>query len=101
MLRKLLWRKFEHNHSHALPPKALAIVRSVANDFMRRAKNRNHASYSREMQIAHAVLHMRLYQKFGTESREFIADAYKLLNEIIEERSASATPAVPLLSQNS
>jgi hypothetical protein len=79
MIKKLFRRNFEQNQYAQLPPKASRIVQSVARDFL----VNGHLS-PKQVEIAHAVLHMRLYQQFGSQSSFILPIADTILNEMTE-----------------
>lgn len=88
MIKKLFQRKFERNqHSH-LPPKATRILKAVARDYLIRG-NLN----PKQIEIAHAVLHMRMYQQFGEQSSMLLPIADAMLKEMTELPSQVPVPA--------
>jgi hypothetical protein len=77
-MRNLLFRKsFEQKERMRLPPKATRILHSVAQDFL--ASNRT----AKRHEIAHATLHMRLYQQFGRHSSDIVSEADDLLHKLV------------------
>ena len=85
MLKTFLKKDFEQTSHHVLPRKASRIIAALVNDIAYKT-SRNPAAYSRELDLAHARLHMRLHQQFSHKSREFLPTAHDLLRELSEER---------------
>jgi len=82
MIKKLFQNKFDLSQHTYLPPKASQIVHSVANEFM--ASNRS----PKHQEMAHANLHMRLYQHFGHGSSEIVLNAEKMLHDMLGPKAA-------------
>lgn len=77
MIRLQFRRSFEQTNRTGLPPKAARILQSVAQDFL--ASNRT----AKKHEIAHATLHMRLYQHFGHQSSDIVSKADDLLHKLV------------------
>jgi hypothetical protein len=74
-------QKFERNFERTIPPNAIAIVRRIAKDLVR--KSGNSQVPDQRLEFAHAALHMQIYQRFGTRSNGFIRNAHVALDELI------------------
>jgi hypothetical protein len=85
MIKKLFHQKFEHIIDVDLPPKARRILESVIRDFLSVG-----GDSIKQVEIAHAVLHMRLYQHFGHASPAIVARADKALSDMAAAQSARA-----------
>lgn len=77
MINLLFRKNFEQTDRIHLPPKAAQILQSVAQDFL--ASNRT----AKKHEIAHATLHMRLYQHFGRQSSDIVSEADDLLHKLV------------------
>lgn len=74
--------KIERSFERTMPSHAIAIVRRLAHDITRKSKGAH--ELDQRLELAHAALHMQLYQRYGaTHSSEFLQHAHEALDELI------------------
>ena len=79
-------KTIERNLQRTMPSHALSIVHRVARDTSRKARTQD---FDRQLEFAHATLHMKLYQRFGTHTSHFIAHAHRALDDLVIDKTSS------------
>ncbi len=80
-------KRIEQNIERMMPPSARSILYRVARDVARNAKKSGNIEHS--LSYGHATLHMKLFQRFGTSTREFMDLAHEELDKLADERQKS------------
>lgn len=93
-------KNLEQIQTPTLPRKAHKIIRSVVRETKRNQRT-NESVLLKQIEFAYATLHMRLYQKFGAMSEDFIAAAYDELREQLGQAASSELPLSNLIQPSS
>ena len=70
-----------------MPSNALSIVHRIARETVRKSRS---GDMDRHLQFAHATLHMKLYQRFGTNTANFIRHAHSALDDLVQRKTSSS-----------
>lgn len=90
MLRKLFLQTFEQNKTEKLPSHISKLVAKTAREFVKRHHTTDPVLQRKILELAHATLHMRIYQRYGSQDNEIMTTAYSdLTRRIIAARPAS------------
>ncbi|HRJ06021.1 MAG TPA: hypothetical protein PK096_00415 [Candidatus Saccharibacteria bacterium] len=83
MIKTLFRKNFEPTHHAHLPPQAARILHGVVREFESSGRS------AAEHEMAHATLHMRLYQHFGHQSSDIVSEADKLLHKLVGPKATA------------
>jgi len=84
MTHQTLSKHFEQIYNGQLPNGVITIVEKLYRRFQKHVHS-NESDKHRQSELTHALLHMRLYQRFGAESSLFSARAHMLLDDMIQQ----------------
>jgi hypothetical protein len=93
MFRNMFKRTFEQNKPQNLSPRIQSIVRGTAKEFLKRHRTTDPVLQRKVLELAHATLHMRIYQRIGPQSDEVLTIAHsELASRIVSGRPAPHEP---------
>jgi len=83
MQESTITKSFEQIKLTTLPKEIVKITTRLAREIRRSA--RKQALQPKQLEIACATLHMRIYQRIGPVSKEQMSQAYSLLERLLTE----------------
>lgn len=91
MLQNKISTNFEQTLRRKIPPHALKMIRSIAREVQRSA-HKAHGPID-QLELAHAKMHMQVYQRFGAASNEFMHHAHQALDDLVALEPGARLPA--------